>query len=359
MLHAVIMAGGGGTRFWPRSRQARPKQFLALAGDRTLLQATCDRLEAQVPPSKTWVITTDTHREEALRQLPHIPTPQIIGEPTGRDTAPCVALAAALIARDDPDAVLLIKPADHVIDPVQEFRRMLHAVEQLAVEHPESLITFGIPATWPSTGYGYIRRGAASGTRQGIPVHRVESFREKPDQTTALEYVQSGAYYWNAGIFAGRATAFLRQFAQQKPLILAGVERIAADWNSPRSRATLEKEYPQLEKISFDFAVMEKAPEVLVLEAPYRWDDVGSWLALERLQAQDVHGNTVQGEHCGIDTKDCVVVSEPGKVIATIGVDNLVIVQDGDCILIADRRRESDVKKLVEELRRRGLEHHL
>lgn len=359
MLHAVIMAGGGGTRFWPRSRQTRPKQFLTLAGDRTLLQATCDRIEAQVPPDCTWVITTAAHRDEAARQLPHLPTNQVIGEPAGRDTAPCVALAAALIFRRDPHATMLVLPADHVIEPVQEFRRIVHAAEQLAAENPEALITFGIQPTWPSTGYGYIRRGMKQPARQGVSAYRVESFREKPDAATASGYVADGGYYWNAGIFAGKAAAFAKQFAEQAPGIHQGVQRIAAAWDSSDRDAVFASEYPRLEKISFDFAVMERAPEVLVLEAPYRWDDVGSWLALERLQPQDASGNTVQADHCGIDTKNCVIVGEPGKVIATIGVENLVIVQDGDCILIADRRNESDVKKIVEELRRRGLEHLL
>lgn len=359
MLHAVIMAGGGGTRFWPRSRQTRPKQFLTLTGDRSLLQATCDRLEAQVPAERTWVITSAAHRHEAVRQLPHVPNDQVVGEPAGRDTAPCVALAAALVARRHPQAVLLIKPADHVIEPVQEFRRIVHVAEQLAAEYPETLITFGIQPTWPSTGYGYIRRGTSLAARQGVAVFQVGAFREKPNEGTAQEYVTSGDYYWNAGIFAGRASAFLQQFAAHKPAIYAGVARIAAAWDTPDRATVFAEEYPRLEKISFDFAVMERAPEVLVLEAPYRWDDVGSWLALERLQPQDAAHNTVQASHIGIDTQNCVIVGEPGKVIATIGVQDLVIVQDGDCFLVADRRKESDVKKLVDEMRKRGLEHHL
>lgn len=359
MLHAVIMAGGGGTRFWPRSRRDRPKQFLKLAGERTLLQAAGDRLEAQVPPERTWIFTSASHRDETARQLPHVPTDQIVGEPASRDTAPCVALAAALIARRNPQALMIVTPADHVIEPVQEFRRLLHATEQLAVENPHALITFGIRPTRPSTGYGYIRRGQALPFRQGVPVFRVESFREKPDEATAREYLASGNYYWNAGVFAGKASVFLENFAIQKPAMYDGVCKIAASWDQSNRDAIFVEEYSRIEKISFDFAIMEKAPEVLVLEATYHWDDVGSWLALERLYPHDANWNTVQATHCGVDTSNCIIVGDSDNVIATVGLQDLIIVQDGDCFLVADRRMEGDVKKLVEELRRRGLERYL
>src|SRR5260221_9759766 len=217
MLHALIMAGGGGTRFWPRSRKARPKQFLTMAGDRSLLQSTYDRIEAQVPPERAWVITSAAHRGEAARQLAALPDDHIIGEPCGRDTAPCVGLGAALIARRDPEAVVLVMPADHVIEPAQEFRRIAHAAAQLAVEHPNALITFGIVATWASTGYGYIQRGEELGQRQGVAVHRVQRVHEKPKEGLAGEDIASGGDYWNAGVFVGRAGAFLDQLGGEEP----------------------------------------------------------------------------------------------------------------------------------------------
>ena len=359
MLHALIMAGGGGTRFWPRSRKARPKQFLALTGERTLLQATYERIEVQVPPERAWVVTSAAHQAVAAKQLPSLPANQIIGEPCGRDTAPCIGLGAALIARRDPDAVILVLPSDHVIEPAQEFRRIAHAAALLADEHPHAIITFGIVPTWPSEGYGYIRRGTELPSRQGIAVHRVAQFREKPKKEVAVEYLASGDYYWNAGIFVGRAAAFLDQLHQHEPEMFAGLQRIADTWGTPRQHAVLNDIFPTLHKISIDFAVLEKAPEVLVLRAPYKWDDVGSWLALERLHPQDAVGNTVLADHAGVETANCVIVGDQGKLIATVGVNNLVIVQDGDCILIAERSKESDVKKIVELLGKRGLEKHL
>src|SRR6516162_4707487 len=177
LLHALIMAGGGGTRFWPRSRQRRPKQFLTLTGGRTLLQQACDRIEAQVPPERTWIVTGKAYEEETARQVPHIPAARIIGEPCGRDTAACIGLGAALIARAESDAVMVVMAADHVIEPVQEFRRAIQVAEQMVAEHPAALVTIGITPTFPATGYGYIQRGAELARRQGVDVYRVQAFR--------------------------------------------------------------------------------------------------------------------------------------------------------------------------------------
>jgi mannose-1-phosphate guanylyltransferase len=356
MLHALIMAGGGGTRFWPRSRQARPKQFLRLAGERTLLQQAYDRLEAAVPPARTWVLTAAAHADEVRRQLPELPAERVVGEPCGRDTAACVGLGAALIAAEDPEAVMVVTPADHVIEPVQGFRRALHAAVQAAEERPTALVTFGIPPAWPATGYGYIHRGPEVARRQGVPVHAVRAFREKPPAELAERFVASGEYLWNSGIFVWKAATILDALAGRRPDLAAGVRRIAAAWPTPGREQALAREYPALEKISIDYAVMQGAPEVLVVQAPFRWDDVGSWLALERLHPQDAGGNTVLARHAGLDTAGCVIAADEGLLVATVGVRDLLIVQDGDAILVADRGREGDVKKLVEGLRQRGLE---
>lgn len=359
MLHAMIMAGGGGTRFWPRSRQRRPKQFLALAGERTLLQQALDRIEAQVPPERTWVITAGAHRAEAARQLPSLPDDRVIGEPCGRDTAACIGLGAALIARQDPAAVMLVMPADHVIEPVQEFRRAAHVAEQMAVEHPAALITFGIVPTYPATGYGYIHRGALVVERQGVPVYRVRQFREKPSADLAERFVASGEYFWNSGIFVWRAATILSAIKERQPKLHAAVTRIAEAWSTPERESVLRREYEALERISIDYAVMEHAQEVLVVQAPYTWDDVGSWLALERMHPQDAAGNTVLASHTGIKTNRCVIVADPGHLVATVGVEDLLIIQDGDATLIAHRREEATVKQIVEQLKGQGLEKHL
>lgn len=359
MLHAMIMAGGGGTRFWPRSRARRPKQFLSFSGDRTLLQGTLDRIEAQVPLGQCWVITSAAHRDEALQQLPDVPASQVIGEPMGRDTAACIGLGSALIASRDANATIIVMPADHAIEPAQEFRRAVHAAAQLADEFPDALITFGIKPTNPATGYGYIHRGEFVAQRQGVNAFRVQAFREKPSIDVAQKYVASGEYDWNSGIFVWKATTILAELARLKPEIHAAVKRIADAWGTPNQDAVFREEYSKVEKISIDFAVMEKAKQVLVVQAPYQWDDVGSWLALERRNPQDASGNTIQALHVGINTSGCVIAADPGRVIATIGVSNLLIIQDGDATLVADRRDEGKVKEIVDRLKAPGLEKYL
>lgn len=359
MLHAIIMAGGGGTRFWPRSRQKRPKQFLTLAGDRTLLQQALDRIESAVPPQQSWVITGSQYRDETARQLPTLPPDRVIGEPCGRDTAACIGLGAALIARQDPKATMLVMPADHIIEPAQEFRRAVHVAEQMIEENPAALLTFGIPPSFPSTGYGYIHRGAEVGHRQGVGVYRVQEFREKPSHELAERFVASGDFYWNSGIFVWKAATILQALRERQPDLHAAVQRIAEAWSTPEREAVLRREYEGLDRISIDYAVMEHAKEVLVVHAPYRWDDVGSWLALERLNPQDADNNTVLALHTGVKTSGCVIAADPGHMIATVGVHNLIIIQDGNATLVADRKDEGTIKQIVELLKKKGLENYL
>ncbi len=359
MLHAMIMAGGGGTRFWPRSRTRRPKQFLTFAGDRTLLQGTLDRIAAQVPAERTWVVTGEPHVAEARKQLPELPGDQVVGEPFGRDTAACIGLGAALIAQSDPTATMIVMPADHVIEPEREFQRAAHAAEQFADEHPSALLTFGIPPSYPATGYGYIHRGEPVGQRQGVTAAKVRAFKEKPTADVAERFLHSGDYYGNSGIFVWKVSTILAELKRQRPKLADAIDRIAAAWPTPQRNEVFRREYEKLEKVSIDFAVMEGAKEVLVIQAPYQWDDVGSWLALERRNPQDAAGNTVQGEHVGIDTSNCVIAGEPGRLIATLGVSDLLIIQDGDATLVADRKREGDVKLIVEKLMKDGRERFL
>ncbi len=360
MLHAMIMAGGGGTRFWPRSRQQRPKQFLTMGGERSLLQQALDRVEAcGLPPQRCWVLTASAYLGETHLQLPGIPLDHLVGEPCGRDTAPCIGLGAALIAREDPEAVMLVTPADHVIEPQREFARAVGVAAAMAEEHPASIVTFGIPPTFPATGYGYIHRGEQLAGRQGISVFRVARFREKPAPDLAEQFFTSGEYFWNSGIFVWKAATVLNAVAEHRPALHEAIARIADAWPTSRRQEVLDREYPGLEKISIDYAVLEHARDVLVVQAPYRWDDVGSWLALERLEPQDAQNNTVQGTHVGMKTHGCVIVGDAGQLIATIGVSDLLIIQDGDCTLVAHRSEEGAVKQVVEELRKRGLERYL
>jgi mannose-1-phosphate guanylyltransferase len=254
---------------------------------------------------------------------------------------------------------MVVMPADHVIEPVQEFGRAIHVANQMALEHPKALITFGILPTFPSTGYGYIQRGPEICNRQGIGVFKVAAFREKPNPDAAERFVASGEYFWNSGIFVWRADTILAAFAEYQPALYQSVERIAAGWGQPNRAEVFAREYAGLTKISIDYAVMERAKEVLVVQAPYRWDDVGSWLALERMNPQDEHGNTTLAHHCGIDTCNCVIVGDRDRLLTTVGVQDLIIIQDGNATLVAHRKDESGIKKLVELLKQKGLEKYL
>ncbi len=362
-LHALVMAGGGGTRFWPLSRTRLPKQFLCFSGERTLLQGTIDRIAAQVPVENRWVITAAAHVPIVVEQLKELVLPQhVIGEPVGRDTAPCVGLGAALIAARDPDAAVLVMPADHIIEPEQEFRRAIHAALQALHEHPDRLITFGIPPTYPSTGFGYIHRGPVVTSRQGITIYAATEFREKPDYTTAESYVARGDYYWNGGIFLWRATTILDELQRRKPEMRASIGRIVDAWGTAAQESIFPQEFATIDRISIDYAVMQDAAregQVIVVHSPFQWDDVGSWLALERHYPQDAHGNTVRGLHCGVDTYNTVIVSDDEHLIATVGVSDLVIVHCQDATLVMTRRHEADVKKLVDALKQRRLDRFL
>lgn len=357
-IHAVVMAGGGGTRFWPRSRAKRPKQFLNLAGERSLLQQAADRLAPLAPPERTWIITAAAQAELVRTQLPDLPVSQIVGEPMGRDTAAAVGLAAALVHQADPNATMLVTPADHLIEPAAMFQRTLLAAAQTAAEHPQALITLGIPPTFPATGYGYIHRGAPLPGRNGIEVFRALGFKEKPAAELARQYLESGSYFWNSGIFIWRTAAIRAELGRRQPELFAALDRIAAAWGTPRQDVTFRAEYEPLRKISVDFAVMEAAAEVIVLRAPFTWDDVGSWPALERHHPQDAAGNTVlNARHLSLGSRNCLVAGDgEGQLIATVGVENLLIVRDGDAILVADKRDEAGVKKLVDLLKTQGLE---
>jgi mannose-1-phosphate guanylyltransferase len=254
---------------------------------------------------------------------------------------------------------MMVTPADHVIEPMQEFRRSAHVAAQMAEEHPSALITFGIPPTFPSTGYGYIQRGPDVAQRQGISVFKVQQFKEKPDADLAERFVASGQYFWNSGIFVWKAATVLDALKQQRPPIHAATQRIAEAWDTPQRGDVMKREFEAMERVSIDYAVMQHAKDVLVVQAPYRWDDVGSWLALERMNPQDADNNTIKALHCGLKTKGCVIVSDSDHLIATLGVENLLVVQDGNATLVADRREEGNVKLIVDLLKKKGLDQYL
>lgn len=357
MLHAVIMAGGSGKRFWPMSRRRTPKQLLTLVGRKTLVQETVERLGGLVPPDRTYVVTNEAHVDVLRHHLPDLPEKNVVGEPVGRDTAACIAVSAAMVSASDPDAVILTLPADHMIRPKQTFQDTVRAAAEVARES-DALVVFGVKPRTPSTGYGYIRAGEKLAEIRRIPVFRVKQFREKPDAATARQYLESGDYYWNSGNFVWRASAILAQVEKHLPETYRGAMAIREALGTKDEEATMAREYEKLPRISIDYAVMEKADDVRMIEAPYEWDDVGSWGSLENVFTRNKHGSVIIGKHCGIDTTNCIVLGDE-HLVATIGVTDLIIVQTRDATLICHKDRAEDVRKLADQLEKEGFDAYL
>lgn len=358
MLHAVVMAGGSGTRFWPQSRRAMPKQLLPLAGERTMIQATIDRSASWIPPSRTWIVTNSLQAPETAKQLPDVPTGNMLIEPCGRNTAPCIGLAAIHLLRQDPDAVMLVMPADHVIAPADAFQSAVTDAGSIVESNPEALVLFGVPPTFPSTGYGYIERGQPPGGDAG-KAYQVKSFREKPNRAKAQQYVDGGNFYWNCGIFVWRADRILAALLQHEPEMHERLTRLrralgTADWPS-----SLEQEFSEMQSISIDYAVLERADDVFVLEAPFEWDDVGSWQSLTRLLGTDDDGNTIDGPFCGVRSKNCIVRTTGDHLVATIGLEDCIVVHTPDATLVARKGDENAVRELVALIEEHGYERFL
>ncbi len=356
MLHAVIMAGGSGTRFWPMSRKNLPKQFLNFHADESLLQQAVARIAGLAGDENVYVVTNRLHVGKTKEQLTQLGDQQIIGEPTGRDTAPCIGLAAAILDKTDPDATMMVLAADHIIEPVERFHQAVLTAEGFLKVHPEALLTMGIPPSRPATGYGYLRKGDEQKDKLELPVYKVRSFHEKPNLETAVKFQESGEYFWNSGMFCWKAKTILAELKARQPELYDGVMEIAKAWGSANQQEVLERVFPTLTKISIDYAVMEKSSNVYMVEAPFNWDDVGSWLALERVFPKTPDGNVIIGEHLGMKTDQCVIAGHKKHLIATLGVKDLIIVHTDEITLVAHRDDEQSVKLLLQQLENLGLE---
>lgn len=357
MLHTVVMAGGSGTRFWPASRKAHPKQFLTLFGEQSLIQQTVSRCAPLAPPSeRAWVVTGAAHAVETARQLPEIPSQRVLVEPCARNTAPCVGLAAACLLAEDPDAVMLVTPADHVISPDEDFRAAVERAVATVTRNPDKLCTFGVVPDRPATGYGYIEPAEPlAGTDR---VFSVDQFREKPDRETAKQFVDDGLY-WNSGIFVWRADTILKCLGEFEPGISQRLIPIRDAWGTPALGTVLEEEFPEMPSISIDYAVLERSGEVCVLEAPFHWDDVGSWSALPRLNPQDTFGNTRRGRSVTINSRNCTVFSDDDHLVTTIGLDGCLVVHTPDATLVAKLEDDTQIKSLLKEIEAEGLSEFL
>ncbi|MFM7206429.1 MAG: mannose-1-phosphate guanylyltransferase [Planctomycetaceae bacterium] len=360
MLHAIVMAGGSGTRFWPASRAGLPKQLLPLAGDQTLLEDTVGRLDGLVPPDQTLIVTSARLLDAVRRQVPSLPAAAVVGEPCKRDTAPCIGLAALLVARRDPDATMAVMPSDHVIRPIADFQRAIGQAAAMVDRHPGRLVTFGVRPTYPAESFGYIQQGSRLPTGPGeAAAHAVARFKEKPPATVAAEYLAAGTYLWNAGIFVWKADTIIAALDTRQPETMAHLRRIAAAWDGPDRERVFAEEFAAIKGISIDYAVLEHATDVAVIEAPFGWDDLGGWSAAARQRGADAAGNTAIGRHLGIDTSGTIVHTDDRHLVVTLGLKDILVVHTPDATLVADRAHEEGVRRVVAELENRGWSEYL
>jgi len=351
MNHAVIMAGGSGTRLWPLSREKNPKQALRLIGDRTMFQESVDRVLPLFPITQIWVIAGPELTSLLHEQVPELSAENFIVEPEGRGTAPAIGLAAIHLRRKDPEAVMTVLTADHHIVDVERFRKVLVVAEALA-KHGY-LVTLGIEPVSPSTGYGYIEHGQSIGKTGGFSVFRVLRFIEKPDQETAEKMIAGGRFSWNSGMFIWKVTNILEEFERQMPDFYKELREVDSALGGSDYQVILPRIWSNVKRETIDYGVMEGASDVMVIPIEMGWSDIGSWESLVKLLTTDNRGNTTIGQHVGIDTTDSLVFGDK-RLIATIGVHDLVIVDTNDVILICPKDRAQEVREIVRQLKVQG-----
>jgi mannose-1-phosphate guanylyltransferase len=357
--YSVIIAGGKGTRFWPLSRSQRPKQLLKILSPKSLLVETAERSFPLGGRNQTLVVTVAEQLGALRRELPALPARNFLAEPQGKNTAPCIGLAALEVVKRNPDAVMIVLPADHWVADVKAFHRTLRAAVNLAERH-DQLITVGIRPDYPETGYGYIVKGKALGAKRGIGAFRVKRFTEKPAIAKARRLMRQGSL-WNSGIFVWKAATLLDLMARYQPEIAKGLDTIGKaavgiSLSSSKLRPVIAREYKKMASISIDYAVLEPAGSegrVLTLEADFGWSDVGSWAAVHRMMHKDAHGNAGNGRWIGMGAKNCLIHA-PDRLVVLLGLENAVVVDTPDALLVGDLNRSQEVRELVGELNKRG-----
>ncbi len=360
--YAMIMAGGGGTRLWPMSRSETPKQMLSLVEDDSMFKISVDRLGPLFPPENIYVVTGENYVEQLRAQAPQVPAENFIVEPYGKNTAPAAALGVTVIQKRDPEAIIAVLTADHHIANKTKFREVLAAAHDIALEQ-DFIVTLGISPSYPATGFGYINRGNHLGEMRNFNYYHSKGFKEKPDAATAIQYLRSGGYSWNSGMFIWTAAMAMREFEQQQPELYTQLTKLRDAVDTPDYASVLATVWEALPKIALDYAVMENAEQMCVIPIDVGWSDVGSWGALYDILPHDESGNSVRGKadqdesHICIDTQESLIYSK--RLIVTVGVRDLVVVDTDDAVLICHRERTQEVKDVVRELKEKSYDDYL
>ncbi len=350
--YAVIMSGGVGSRFWPKSRQNLPKQYLNLFGSSTLIQGVGQRLQLLLPNDRIYVVSTQSQYPLLQKQLDWLPPSHLILEPFGKNTAPCIGLAAIHLQNADPDAIMIVLPADHLISDAGKFVQVLDDAVALIRKHPNALMTIGIEPTYPATGYGYIQRGEPL-QENGIRAFRVRAFAEKPTFEVAQQFFSTGEFLWNSGIFIWRADTILHYIEDLMPDLFVGLKEIRQSLDTPSYPKVLERVYKQIYSESIDYGIMEHASDVIVLEGQFGWSDVGSWEEVYNLSEKDADGNVIIGDPIIKDVSNCFIEAER-RVVAVIGLKDFIVIDTEDALLICQRSQCQEVKWVVEKLKHTG-----
>lgn len=356
-IFSLIMAGGSGTRFWPRSKTVKPKQYLNLFGTESLLQSTIKRFSKFTSAENIYVVSGKSQATVLEQQTTLLPKANLIYEPVGKNTLPCIGLAAMFAEMENPDGIMVVTPSDHLIENDELFEDTVLAAVKIADER-NGIVTIGITPTYPATGYGYVQTSENITGSEKIKQFKVERFVEKPNEATATEYLKQGGFYWNSGLFVFKISIFLDAVKQFAPSLYSDLRKIQADLGKPSFDRTLDKIYRAVESISVDYGIMEHAKNIYLVEGNFVWNDLGSWESVYLTSEKDENGNAGAGESIVIDSKNSYIYSETG-LIALVGLDDVIVVQDGNTTLVCKRDKAEEIKKVVDRLKEENKNEYL
>ena len=356
-IYTLIMAGGSGTRFWPRSKVAKPKQYLNLFGTDSLLQSTINRFTALTSPDKIYIVSGKSQASVLEEQATLLPIKNLIYEPVGKNTLPCIGLAAMIIEEEDKDGILVVSPSDHLIENNQLFGETVKTAVKIA-EEKNGIVTLGITPTYPATGYGYVKTDEEITGSEKIRQFKVERFVEKPNESTAISYLDQGGFYWNSGLFIFKISVLIEAIKKFAPLLYNDLRRIQAEIGKPSFEPTLNEIYTAVKGISIDYGIMEYADNIFLVEGNFGWNDLGSWESVFLTSEKDLNGNAVKGESVIVNAHNSYIYSENG-LIALVGLDDVIVVQEGNITLVCSRDKAEDIKAVVDQLKESGKTRYL